>query len=182
MLGTTHSIANAAAWLTAVTISQIATGQSQITPAIVGTSLVVGISRLPDVDNPDSVPGRNVNKVIPGLPAWLDRVFGHRKSPLHWGGSAILAGALISVLALQFVPSFWWTGLAVGGSWFLHVAGDCLTWQGAPLLAPVSFHMVRPRYGRRFQCGGRFERRIILPVVTIWCCAASIIASLGFAA
>lgn len=177
MLGRTHTTINAASWLTAITAVQLATDRPLTTPTIVGTALTIATSRLPDVDHPKSSCGYRVNRLLPGLPTWLEQKFGARKSPMHWGGVAIVCGLLVSTVASLASPSLWWLGAATGGSWLLHIAGDCLTWQGAPLLAPVSPRMVRPRYGRRFRCGGRFERRFVLPAASAWCTVSALLVS-----
>lgn len=168
MRGLTHTTINTAAWLTGIAAYQ-QTNRPATIAATAGTILVVATSRLPDVDHAKSGPGYRMNRLIPGLPKYLEEKFGVRKSPLHWGLIPILIGVTCSILATQIHPSLWWTGIAIGGSWWMHIAADCLTWMGAPLIAPLSFKMIRPRYGYRFKTGGRFERCIVFVVALIWC-------------
>lgn len=157
MMGPTHIAINAATWTSGVAAYQAATGRIAFFPATVGTLLVIATSRIADVDSPDSAIGSRV----PRFSRWLDAHFGHRRSPFHWGTVPIQIGCLLCLASLFTAPSWWWVGLAVGGSWWLHIAADCLTWMGAPLMAPISMRMVRPRYGRRIQCGGLLEREVI---------------------
>jgi hypothetical protein len=139
----------------------VATGHIHPLPATVGTALVVLASRVPDIDHPNSKPGMHVNRLLPGFPQWLHDTWGTRRSPFHWGTSAVLVGLVHSLVAVQIDPRLWWVGLAIGGSWLLHILADCLTWLGAPLFAPVTMHMIRPRYGRRIECGGVVDRQVI---------------------
>jgi hypothetical protein len=172
--GITHTWTNTAGWLTGVVVFQATTGRLLLAPMILGGALVVATSRLPDIDHPDSGPGRRMSRLLPGFPQLLKRAFGVRRSPTHWGGVAVCAGILTGSLASVVSPSLWWVGLAIGGSWLAHIAGDCLTWQGAPLYAPLSLRMIRPRRGNRFECGGTFERRLVQPAAMAWCLLAGV--------
>jgi membrane-bound metal-dependent hydrolase YbcI (DUF457 family) len=179
MRGITHSVTNTAIWLTAIGGYQLATSSMQPAPLVIGTILVVGASRLPDIDHPKSAPGRRLDQLMPGFPAWLAKTFGKRRSPAHWGTVPVLVGIALVATAQITIPALWWVGAAIGSSWLLHIIGDCLTWQGAPLFAPFSLRMVRPRYGRRFECGGRFENFVVLPTCVVWCAVAAVTAGYG---
>lgn len=173
MRGITHTTVNVAIWLTTVTACQTTTNRMLLAPATIGTALVAATSRLPDIDHSRSGPGHRMNRILPGFPTWLETTFGIRRSPFHWGTAPLALGTAITLLTTHINPSIWWIGVAIGGSWWLHIAADCLTWMGAPLFAPLTFKMIRPRYGHRFKTGGAFERCCILIPASVWCCLAA---------
>lgn len=168
MMSHNHAITGAAAWLTTS-----AALHPHPTVAAAGTIIAWYAARLPDVDNPNSRPAHQLNRIAPGLPRWLNRHAGHR-GITHWGSVAFFVGLLIASLFSLVVPPLWWLGLAVGIGWITHILGDCLTWDGAPLLAPFTFRPVRPPYGLRFKVGGRIERYIVHPLAVLWAVAAAL--------
>lgn len=167
MMTHTHGISGAAAW---ITMSAILYPHPVIVAA--GTGIVWSAATLPDIDNPDSRPGHQLDQLIPGLPVWLEQHAGHR-GITHWGISAVLLGGILAFLLAAITPVLAWLGVAVGLGWLVHILGDCLTWQGAPLLAPFVDKSIRPPYGWRFKTGGRFELLIVRWVFFIWLVAAT---------
>lgn len=173
MMTTTHAITGAAAWLTTATALH-----HHIHPAVVGAGTVLAwySAKAPDIDNPDSRPAHQVDRLIPGLPAWINQHAGHR-GITHWGATAIGTGAVFTTLFSALSTTLWWLGLAIGIGWLTHILGDCLTWQGAPLVAPFNNQPVRPPYGWRFQTNGVFERLVVRRFAEFW----AITATAGFA-
>jgi membrane-bound metal-dependent hydrolase YbcI (DUF457 family) len=168
MIGLNHRLINIAAWATGITTLNLVHVHPGPAATWIGGAICYAVARWPDIDNPDSAPGHRLNRIIPSASTWIESMFGHR-GITHWGGTAVSLGTLTGTLAVMVDPSLWWIGLAVGVGLLLHIACDCLTWLGAPLLAPFRMRMVRPRYGRRFECGGRFERTVVTPTTFVWC-------------
>lgn len=83
-----------------------------------------------------------------------------------------MISAMLAILLGKIAPCLAWVGIAVGLSLLVHILGDCLTWQGAPLLAPFVRKNIRPPYGWRFQTGGRFELLIVRWTFISWLIAA----------
>lgn len=169
MMTTTHAITGAAAWLTTATAVH-----HHIHPAVAGAGAVLAwyAAKAPDIDNPDSTPARQIDKLIPGLPAWLKQNFGHR-GLTHWGITALGIGTAFALLFGALSTTLWWLGLAIGVGWLTHILGDCLTWRGAPLMAPFTDQPVRPPYGMRFQTNGTFERLVVRRFVEFWAAIAT---------
>lgn len=170
MMTITHAITGGAAWLTTATAVH-----HHIHPVVagVGTLLAVYAAKAPDIDNPGSRPAHQVNKLIPGLSVWLEQNLGHR-GLTHWGITALGTGAIFALLFGALSTTLWWIGLAIGIGWLTHILGDCLTWRGAPLLAPFTNRPVRLPYGLRFQTNGTFERLVIRRLVEFWAAAATV--------
>jgi membrane-bound metal-dependent hydrolase YbcI (DUF457 family) len=164
MMTSTHAPIGVASWLTTATLLG-----DHIDPIIVGVGAVLAwtAAKIPDIDNPNSDPGRQLDKLVPGLPAWLAQTTGHR-GITHWGITAIGAGVVFALLGGAVDDTLWWLGVAVGLGWITHVIGDCLTWNGAPLLAPFTRRTTRPPYGYRIRVNGPFERQVIRPAARLW--------------
>lgn len=147
MLTITHRPINLATWatITATTYTPI--------PLILGGTIVVALSGLPDIDTPDSRWGKR----YPRISRYLDHKWGHRKSPTHWIITPVLISALIGIPATMVSASLWWIGASVLTSWGAHILADTLTYQGVMMFRPFTSKTIRPRYGRRIRCGGKIE-------------------------
>lgn len=173
MMTKTHAITGGAAWLTTATAFH-----HHIHPAVVvaGTALAWFSAKAPDIDNPDSLPAHQIDKLTPGLSTWIEQHAGHRGCT-HWGVTALGTGAVFAVIFGAISTMLWWLGLAIGIGWLAHVLGDCLTWSGAPLMSPFTARPVRPPYGWRIQTNGKCERLVIRRVAEFW----AIVSAVAFA-
>lgn len=162
MIGINHRLSGLAAWMTGSAIIQ-----PPIPVIIAGAAMTYGAAGLPDIDNPDSHAGHQLNRIIPGASEAIHDLVGHR-TVTHWAATGIVLGLIVGFGAFLVHPSLWWIGLAFGGGWVIHSIGDCLTWSGSPLLGPFIRRPVRPPYGWRFQVGGKFEIQVITPLMIIW--------------
>jgi len=124
-------------------------------------------SKAPDIDNPRSRPGQQLNKIIPGMSDTIKDMFGHR-GLTHWGSVGITNGIIIGTIAMVINPSLWWIGLAATVGWITHILGDCCTYKGAPAYAPFSRSMVRLPYGYRLESGGTTEFLVVYPLAFVW--------------
>lgn len=173
MMTQTHGATGLAVWMTADTIIRAVGLDHPYSVTIIGALLTWAAAKAPDVDNPDSRPGRQVNKVIPGMSNTIEAVFGHR-GLTHWAATGVFTGAALGFVAQLIHPSLWWIGLAVATGWITHVAGDCCTYQGAPAFGPYRRDPIRLPYGYRIECGGPTESRIVYPIALVWAVSTSI--------
>ena len=142
---------------------------------VTSTAIAWWSARWPDMANPKSRPGRRLARSAPtlaGLIQWDDGRpdAGHRRNWSHSLLFGLLIAAIGGCLAVFAAgPWWWWIGAMVGMSWMMHILADCLTYQGAAVLYPVSCRVLRPRYGARMQSGGRVERAVVMPIVlALW--------------
>jgi membrane-bound metal-dependent hydrolase YbcI (DUF457 family) len=176
MMGDSHEASTLAVWFTAVGVAQHVGLHPQIIPTTAGAFLAYSVCRLPDVDNPDSRPG----KAFPRTSRFLDRTTGHR-GVTHWALTALVVGVATGTVPVLVTPTMWWIGASIGGSWLLHILFDCLTWEGVAMLRPFSRTRIRPRYGHRFECGGKFERKLLLPTMIVIAVGAAALDVAAFA-
>jgi membrane-bound metal-dependent hydrolase YbcI (DUF457 family) len=172
MMTRTHGVTGLAVWMTGDAITRGLDLHHPPYVTIAGALIAWGAAKAPDIDNPDSRPGRKLNGVIPGLSDAINAALGHR-GLTHWAGTGIVVGTIVGVLACLIHPSLWWTGLAVTVGWITHIAGDCCTYRGAPAYGPIRCDPIRLPYGYRIECGGQIEDRIVYPVAWIWTLYAS---------
>jgi len=167
MLTKTHATSGLAIWTTGITIANLIGHDINPIVAITSSALCYYSAELPDIDHPDSHPTRVISRFAPEIPRAIQDMCGHR-GMTHWGINSISVGILIGSAATLIHPSLWWIGLAIGTGILVHVLGDCLTWSGAPLLAPFVDRPIRLPYGYRFESGGKFENMIVYPFVLFW--------------
>lgn len=172
MMTQTHGITGIAVWMTGDTIARLCGADHPYYITVLGELLAWAAAKAPDIDTPDSHPGRQVNALIPGLSNMIGDVFGHR-GVTHWATTGVFSGAAFSALLCLANPSLWWIGLAVTAGWLTHIAGDCCTYRGAPAYGPFRRSPVRLPYGYRIECGGPTEIRIIYPAALTWAVAAA---------
>jgi len=163
MLNRTHALTGVSGWLILATIFH-----EHINPgvAVAGAALACLTAQVPDIDHPESKPGRILNSIAPNMSELIEQRFGHR-GITHRILTAITAGGIASLCLYALSPSLWWLGLAIGIGWIIHILGDCLTHSGVMMFAPFSKVVVRPPYGWRLKTGGDFEMLVLRPTVTI---------------
>lgn len=159
MMGYSHAISGAAAWLT---VGQVL----DVDPAVTmgGAAVAAVAALLPDLDHPNA----RLARAIP-LGGMLARGIavvagGHRR------GTHTLAAALgVTLLVLGGLMAWgvqdagWWTA-SVGVGYVAHLVGDCLTPGGCPLLLPFS----RRRHSvALFRTGGTVENLLVAPALGI---------------
>lgn len=166
MMTQTHAITGLAAWMAGDAALRAFTDHPYTT-TIAGACIAFYAAKAPDIDNPDSRPGRQINRLIPGLSDTIESVFGHR-GITHWAVTGLINGAIIGFLASMVNASLWWIGLAVAVGWTAHIAGDCCTYRGAPAFAPFRRGVVRLPYGYRIECGGQDEIEIVYPASLVF--------------
>lgn len=87
----------------------------------------------------------------------------------------MLASAVLTLITAKFLPennTYGWLGLAVGLGWFIHLLGDAITKMGVPVVFPIKIKGKRwwdvtlPSM-LRITAGGKFEKVILLPALTV---------------
>ena len=173
MMTQTHGMTGIGAWMTADTLTRAAGLAHPYYVTLIGAVAALIAAKAPDIDTPDSRPGRQLNRLIPGAADTIEAVCGHR-GLTHWASVGLCVGGAIGALAHMINPSLWWIGLAISVGWIVHIAGDCCTYQGVPAFGPFRFDAVRLPYGWRIECGGKTETRIIYPMSIVWAFSMSI--------
>lgn len=174
MMNYNHRTSGFAVWVTMDAVTQLAGVGMSRPAAILGAWICSAAAAYPDIDNPDSGPAHTVDRLIPGLPALINRVCGHRGAT-HWATTAVALGALLGWLSWVVAPVMWFIALAVGLGWLTHALGDCPTYMGAPLFGPFSKRMIHiTPYGYRFPTGGTFELDRVTPAMQTWAVVAAI--------
>lgn len=174
MMTKTHAMTGLAVWMSGDAITRALDTGHHYYVTLAGALIVWVAAKAPDVDNPDSRPGRQVNKLIPGMSDAIEAAFGHR-GLTHWATTGASIGAALGFVAYLIHPSLWWIGLAVAVGWITHIAGDCVTYQGAPMFGPLRRDPIRLPYGYRIKCGGPIEARIVYPLAFVWALSMSTI-------
>ncbi|WP_198653172.1 metal-dependent hydrolase [Actinocorallia populi] len=216
MMGPTHALSGAAAWLAAVPLLQSAelmqghAVQLSAGQIAAGTVVCAGAAMLPDIDHHDGtiantfgvltkVLCRAVGKVSGGHrqathsilfalgagygahwlaahqePVWWALLFllvglGLRGLGIRIGANDAYTGVLNALAAAALV--FWmhdldmlWAGYAVALGCLMHLAGDCCTPRGCPVLWPAPWRLAVPLVPRT---NGRMEKWVITPVLTL---------------
>lgn len=89
--------------------------------------------------------------------------------PGNKAGSAMvnigLTAGLFAVF-MSFTVGYAWLGLAVGVGCLIHVAGDCMTERGCPVLWPMAVKFVLP-WKIGIKTGQKFEQKILAPVLSV---------------
>src|SRR6266511_2678865 len=125
----THLLSGVAAGLVLLPVAPI-TGDPFEQAAWVAA---VGLCALaPDLDHPQSTLGRLLPPVS-WLIAWISG--GHRAATHSVLDVAVFTGLAQTVTVLAHLPA--WVPYAVAVGCVIHVAGDCLTRNGCPLLWPA---------------------------------------------
>ena len=172
MMTQTHGVTGLAVWMSGDTLTRALDPHHPYYVTLAGALIAWAAAKAPDVDNPDSRPGRQVNKLIPGMSDAIEAAFGHR-GLTHWASTGIVNGVALGALASLINPSLWWIGLAVAIGWLTHIAGDCCTYRGAPAYGPFNRDSIRLPYGYRIECGGPIEARIVYPLAFVWALSMS---------
>ncbi|SEL00806.1 LexA-binding, inner membrane-associated putative hydrolase [Nonomuraea pusilla] len=89
--------------------------------------------------------------------------------PGNKAGSAMVNAGLTAGLYAVFLSlgvGYAWLGLAVGVGCLVHVAGDCMTERGCPVLWPLKAKWVLP-WKIGIKTGKTFEQKILAPVLSI---------------
>jgi len=172
MMTRTHGVTGLAVWMSGDTLTRALDPHHPYYVTIAGALIAWAAAKAPDIDNPNSRPGRQANKLIPGMSDAIEAAFGHR-GLTHWASTGIVNGIALGALAFLINPSLWWIGLAVIVGWLTHIAGDCCTYRGAPAYGPFNRNPVRLPYGYRIECGGPIEARIVYPLAFVWALSMS---------
>lgn len=178
MMGSTHRAAAVTLWVGGVDGAEALGAHLHTSTVVVGAVIAYACATLPDIDNPRSRLGRKLNRAIPNSVTWLEDRYGHR-GPTHYAITHLIVGGVLAALGMITMATArhsgirvhdghgWMLGAIVGGTLLSHSIGDCLTWQGVRLFAPFSNRVIRPRYGRRFECNGPFERLFLRPALIV---------------
>lgn len=158
MLGRTHSLSGAAAWITLAATTYHASPPS----AGLGALLCAGGALLPDLDQRGSTAARSLG-ALTGAAAWvIGRCSGgHRHGTHSIAGLAVLC-ALAAAVSTAVPPAL---AFAVPMGAAVHIAGDMLTWSGCPLLwlpGPLIRAVRRGRPGAGHRLAGLADRRFWL--------------------
>jgi len=78
----------------------------------------------------------------------------------------VLLTTAIFVILGSLGVGYEWLGLAVGIGCLAHVAGDCLTERGCPVLWPLKGRWLLP-YKIGFKTGKAFEQRLLAPALSV---------------
>lgn len=168
MMTQTHGATGIALWATGDALTRVlGSNHHHYYLTLAGALITWVAAKAPDIDNPDSRPGRQLNRIIPGASNVIERILGHR-GPTHWISTGIVIGLVVGLLAHTIAPSWWWIGLATTAGWSIHIAGDCCTHKGAPAYGPFRRTPIRLPYGYRIECGGEIETNIIRPAAALW--------------
>ncbi|MCD0451043.1 metal-dependent hydrolase [Actinocorallia sp. API 0066] len=216
MMGRTHALSGAVAWLAVAPVAQsrdlVGAWAVPMGPAELATGVVVcaGAAMLPDVDHPRGTIANTFGVLTRWLCKAVGSVFGGHRNGTHsvlvavgagygaqwladhqiWGwwaalfllvglglrglgvgveGNDVSTGVLNAGIAAIVV--FWahdvdtsWVGYAVAFGCLVHIAGDCLTPQGCPLLWPAPWRFGFPLVPRT---DGKVERWIVTPLLTL---------------
>lgn len=163
MMTRTHGMTGIAVWMGGDTLTRMFDLHHPYYLTLAGALITWSAAKAPDIDNPCSKPGQQINMIIPGASEMIEATFG-RRGITHWAGTGIANGLVIGFLACLIHPSLWWIGLAVIVGWLTHIAGDCCTYQGAPAYGPFIRKAVRLPYGYRIECGGPAEVKTVYPL------------------
>lgn len=216
MMGRTHALSGAVAWLAAVPLlSQerwlgsyaVDLSTAQVTA---GAVVAAGAALLPDVDHHNGRIANTLGPVTRVLCKWVGKAAGGHRQATHSIGFALLAGLVMDLLATHLVYGWWaalfitvgfglrgvgldfeehefWSsvadcalaalavllmsgldmsfaGYAVALGCLAHLAGDCLTPRGCPLLWPLPWRaelVLVPR------TDGRVERWVVAPLLVV---------------
>jgi inner membrane protein len=174
MMTQTHGVTGIAVWMSGDTLTRALDLNHPYYVTLAGALIAWVAAKAPDIDTPDSRPGRLANRLIPGISDLINSVFGHR-GLTHWASTGIIIGVTLGALSCLVHPSLWWTGLAVTTGWIVHIAGDCCTHRGAPVYGPFRRTPVRLPYGYRIECGGTTETWVIYPMSAVCALTMSIV-------
>lgn len=167
MMTQTHGITGIAVWMTGDALTRVCQLHHPYWITLAGALIAWEAAKAPDIDNPDSRPGRAANRLVPGMSTTIESLFGHR-GLTHWASTGIAIGVTIGSLASLIHPTLWWIGLAIAIGWLTHLAGDACTYQGVPAYGPFSNRPIRLPYGKRIACGGKTETQFVYPLVRVW--------------
>lgn len=168
MMGHSHAASGAVLGLAAVPLLA-ELGAPTSARQLVSFVIVCAVAALwPDVDCQGSTISRAVFPVPwPWLRGWVWHAVvipltgGHRHRT-HTLAFAAGSGALAQV-AGGYLHA-WWLGLSVGLGCLAHLAGDCCTDHGCPLLLPLS----RRRFTLDlFSTNGIVEHAVVMPVLAV---------------
>ncbi|MEO3783271.1 metal-dependent hydrolase [Actinocorallia sp. B10E7] len=216
MMGPTHALSGAVAWLAAVPLIQDAgllqgyAVQLSAGQIAAGTVVCAGAAMLPDVDHHDGTIANTFGIFSRGLCKVVSKVSGGHRQATHsilfalgagygadwlathheriwWvllfllvglglrglgvgtGSSDAFTGVLNALAAAGLV--YWmhdvdmtWAGYAVALGCVVHVAGDCCTPRGCPVLWPAPWRLGVPLIPRT---NGRAEKWVITPLLTL---------------
>lgn len=166
MMTKTHGMTGLAVWMSGDALTRAIGTNHPYYVTIAGALLTWAAAKAPDVDNPNSRPGWQINKLIPGMSNAIEAALGHR-GLTHWGITGIVNGLIVGFLAYLIHPSLWWTGLAIAVGWLTHIAGDCCTYRGAPAYGPFDRTPIRLPHGYRIECGGEIETQFVYPLALV---------------
>lgn len=166
MMGHTHWVIGAAAWLGTLALTDIA-GTLTLNAAVVfGGSAIAAIAALePDIDTKNSMASKSLGPIT-GVVSWVIRTAfgGHRKITHSILGMLIMAGVFFGVSKTFGWPA--WIPLAAIIGWNSHILSDMLTREGCPLLWPVS----KTKFGLHLvTTGKRTEKYGVRPIALIAC-------------
>lgn len=172
MMTQTHAVTGLAVWMSGDTLIRAFGVDHPYYMTVAGALLAWAAAKAPDIDNPDSRPGRQINRLLPGASDAVQALLGHRGAT-HWVATGVVNGAALGLIAFLVVSAWWFIGLAVSVGWLTHIAGDCITYRGAPAFGPFRRTPVRLPYGYRIKVGGPIEVKIVYPAAVVWAMSMS---------
>lgn len=99
-----------------------------------------------------------------------------KKYRKKFGPYVLMASSAAITIPIAFIlpenEKYQWLGIAVGLGWMMHILGDAITKMGSPVLWPLKikgkrwYDVALPSF-LRITAGGRFEKAVLLPVLTV---------------
>lgn len=167
MMGSSHLASGVLVWATGCEVAAgLGVTVHPVTVAVGCAACGLG-ALLPDLDHPKSLATRLLGPVTMLL-SWILRRFVHHRGQTHYLAAALVPMGLTNAVVAPVAPGWWWVGTAVGAGYLVHLAGDCLTLSGVPLLGPVSDRSFGVWWPLRFRAGGRVELLIVKPLMVAW--------------
>ena len=150
MLGRTHALSGAAAWLAVSPLLDLPPEQ-----LVVGTAVGAVGALVPDLDEPGAHLSRVLGPLRHSVCGTIRRVSGGHRHGTHYLLTALVVGGLLRL----WHP---WIGDAVAVGMIAHSLGDMCTVAGVRWLWPLPF-----RIRGLLQTGGFWEKAAVAPALTM---------------
>lgn len=150
MLGRTHAVSGAVAWLAVSPITGLPLAQ-----VAAGTAVCAAAALAPDLDEPGAKMSRLLGPLRHPVCMTIRRLAGGHRRGTHY---------LVTHMAFAGLVAIWspWIALAVFTGLTVHTLGDCCTVGGVQWLWPLKVNLRGP-----ILTGGLIEKTIITPGLTV---------------
>jgi membrane-bound metal-dependent hydrolase YbcI (DUF457 family) len=150
MLGRTHALSGAAAWLAAAPLMPFPLAQ-----VAAGTAVAAVGALLPDLDHPQAKATRVLGPLRYPVAHLIAKVSGGHRAGTHYLVTALIVGALL----WTWQP---WIGAAVALGMAAHSVGDMLTVEGVRWLWPLPVRFRGP-----IHTGSKVETLAVAPLMAL---------------